>query len=369
MESDTKESRYIGKLANGKNVYDKEDSNWLSAHKVVTLDLLQEALGKIDTQDDLFVGAVDMGRIVGKTYCVPVTELDQVFGVRRKGRKGETPTILNKPPVDSSKVTVVLNKQGDDYVLATTYIGESAPMEPWDSNLLESQDEEKIQESKDFWSTHALVYDSTVVEFVVLKDGTKLSKEEFEKQYIYNANKYKFDIPDNALLLLMGVLNNNKKLKAKGIANYLNGQIISFDDVRDEIFSDDIEIGNKDVIYSEESKNRVYDEMLKRTEENLDKGTFTIADATFLFDTGKRARTKFYELAQKFNRPLRVIMLKVPLQLAIDKNKNREEKLDNQVVENMWKFMNNTYSTVTSELMTLPDTKFELLGQPYEISR
>jgi len=361
MKEDTKDLFYIGKLANGISIYDSQNSNWQTAHKALTLDLLQEALQKVYTNDNLFAQSVDMGRVVGKSYCVPITELDQVFLVKRIGRVGVTPTILNKPPLDSNKVAVVLEKKEDYYILKTAYIGELCPMQPWDSDLKKMNDEIQIRDAIDFWNTHALVYDSSVVEYVISKDGTRFEKNDFEKQYIYNKNKYLFDIPQDALLLMMGIPSNSKMAKAKGIANYLSGQIISSDEIREEFF--ELKKSNKEFAYSEAAKNIIYDEMLKRTEENLKNGTFTIADATFLFSTGEKARKNFYELAQKYNRPLRVIMVKIPLQVAKQKNQEKEEKVKEQVVEKMWKYMNNTYDDITNELKSLPDTKFEIVGQ------
>ena len=366
MEEDTKDLLYIGNLSDGIPVYDRKDSHWQTAHKTVTKELLEEALEKFDTKSaeeegNILKQAVDMGRVVGKTFCVPITELDQTFMVRRIGRLGETRTILNRPPVDCQKITVILSKKDGYYELATTYIGEMAPREPWDQTLLEAGKENELNEAIQFWNTHALVYDSSVTDFVVLPDGTQMDKSQFEKEYIFNKSKKSFDVPDDSLLLVMGVPGSGKTFKAKGIAERFDGNLISTDDIRAELFESELKNGQREKVYEEDSKRIVYEELVNRVEESLKSGSFTIADGTFLFESGENARKQIYQLVQKYKRPLRVVVLKVPLEVAKFQNSNREKRVEDKVVEQMWNYMNNSYDSIVSELKTLPDTKYSVI--------
>lgn len=367
----TEDLVYIGKLKNGKEVYDTKDSRWQSAHKIVTPELLQEALGKIEIDDgqDLFVDSIDMGRVIGKTYCVQTTELDQVFKARRNGRVGETPTVINKAPADCSKLAIVLNKNDNkSYILATTYIGEITPMEPWDQALLELGDQQKIQESKEFWSNHALVYDRTAIDYFVLDDGSKMTKQEFETKYVHNVNKHKFDAPKDSLLMLMGVPGSGKTTRAKGFLEQLKSvgieaQMISSDDIRKDIFGEENVNSNSSNIYTSESKKIVYDTMIKKAGENLEQGLFTIVDATFLFENGESARRELCKLAQDNNRPIRAIIVKVQAEQAKAQNQMRTNPVDEKAIDEMSSYANNRYSEIKQELMAMPNTKVEIVGE------
>lgn len=367
---DTKDLVYIGKLKNGKEIYDTKDSHWQSAHKIVTQELLQEAFDKIEISDgqELFVDAIEMGRIIGKTYCVQTSELDQVFKARRNGRAGNTPTVINKAPADCSKLAIVLNKNDDkSYILATTYIGEITPMEPWDPTLLQTGDEQKIQESKDFWATHALIYDRTAIDYFVLEDGLQMTKQEFEAKYVHNVNKYKFDAPNDALLMLMGVHGAGKKKSAKGFLEQLKSvgieaNMISSDEIKKEIFGEENTTSNNSDIHTSESKKVVYDEMVKRASENLEQGVFTIVDATFLFENGESARRELCKIAQENNRPIRAVIIKVPMEQAKSQNQMSENPVDEKTIDEMSDYANNRYFEIKQELLAMPNTKVAVIG-------
>lgn len=368
---DTKDLVYIGNLKNGKKVYDTKNSHWQSAHKIVTQELLQEAFDKIEINEEqnLFVDSIDMGRVIGKTYCVQTSELDQVFKARRNGRAGETPTVINKAPADCSKLAIVLNKNDEkSYILATTYIGEITPMEPWDPTLLQTNDEQKIQESKEFWATHALVYDRTAIDYFVSDDGSKMTKQEFESKYVHNVNKHKFDAPKDSLLMLMGVPGCGKTRRAKGFLQQLKSvgieaEMISADEIKKEIFGDENVNQKNSNIYTSESKKIVYDTMVERAGKNLEQGLFTIVDATFLFENGEAARRKLCKLAQDNNRPTRAIIIKVPTELAKAQNQMKANPVEEQTIDEMSAYANDRYSEIKQELMAMPNTKVEIIGE------
>ena len=138
----------------------------LEAHKDVKFEDVEEAIGKVNYDGEFFKGAIDLGRIVGKTACVRVNSNDNVMYYRRKNRHGDTPFVKGRQPEDTTKVVVILTKDRYDpsrHILITTWYGELAPMEPWDARY-KKLSEEGIAECEEFWSTHALIYDESVIE-------------------------------------------------------------------------------------------------------------------------------------------------------------------------------------------------------------
>lgn len=138
----------------------------LEAHKDVKFKDVEEAIGKVNYDGEFFKGAIDLGRTVGKTGCVRVNSNDKVLYYRRKNRHGDTPFVKGRKPEATNKVVVIMEKDRFDpsrHILITTWYGELAPMEPWDARY-KNLPEEEIQKCDEFWSTHALIYDPSVIE-------------------------------------------------------------------------------------------------------------------------------------------------------------------------------------------------------------
>jgi len=161
---------FIGKSANGKNVFNRPYGH---IHKDVTKDILKEALSSISLTDDFHIKTINMKRIIGKYRCVPVTEQDEIVYVIRKGRYGPTPMVKNRKPIDSSFITLILKKSDNAcYILISAFFGNESKPEPWDNIFCnpftlekrENIDEIFYQESLDFWNTHALIYDEDEIE-------------------------------------------------------------------------------------------------------------------------------------------------------------------------------------------------------------
>ena len=155
----------LGITADGINVYDRPYSH-LTEHVDVTPELLKEALAKITQVTDNEKHIVDMGRKIGMTTCVPVTDEDDIVYVIRKNRKGPTPMVRGRKGIDCNNMVVILKRAVDDegeyFILITAYIGEGAEPEPWDRRF--EVDKTGYDEAVEFWNTHALVYDPEVVE-------------------------------------------------------------------------------------------------------------------------------------------------------------------------------------------------------------
>lgn len=128
----------------------------------IKYDHVKEAISKCKT----FIGddkngyaiTVDLGRTIGKTYCIPITDENrsQVRMLYRQGKKGRTPIILNGPGKETSLVTMVIVRDEKDrnlYRVCAAYYGMKGTREPFDKNI---KSEEERQKCIDFWSNHAL---------------------------------------------------------------------------------------------------------------------------------------------------------------------------------------------------------------------
>lgn len=150
------------KTRNGIDVYVPASTMaHMEAHKDVDFNLVEEAVSKIDLEGDFFKGAIDMGRVVGKTTCVRINSTDNVLYFFRKHRSGRTPFVKGKKPMPTSKVVVIITEKKNnpgEYKLITSWYGELAPMEPWDARN-KGLSQEEIDACDEFWNTHALIYD------------------------------------------------------------------------------------------------------------------------------------------------------------------------------------------------------------------
>ncbi len=108
--------------------------------------------------------AVDLGRPVGYSGCVEseaVGETKQAtFAIRTARRKASRVVVGVKGSIVNTVVILAFQAREvtNTYVLVTSYVGDLAPKEPWDT--LPGPEREA---SFAFWSEHALVYDGAVM--------------------------------------------------------------------------------------------------------------------------------------------------------------------------------------------------------------
>ncbi len=152
--------KFVGFCSNGARVFDRADGH-NDVHPVDKT-LLKEALLKISPCENFVKESIPFGRVIGKSTCVTVDETDTLVMTYRKGRLGPTPMVLNREPSECSTLVVILKKIGDsDYILITTFIGELSEREPWDLAIVPGSEEQQRAEA--FWSTHALIYDESII--------------------------------------------------------------------------------------------------------------------------------------------------------------------------------------------------------------
>lgn len=115
--------------------------------------LIEAALSRssLRSDDPTQVLTVDFGKGIGHSKCVPTTDEDEIYFVRRGRRFGESRMVRNRSPEPTSLLTIVVNRVLG--LVVTAYYGAAAPREPWDRSLPLAEKESAIQ----FWSTHALI--------------------------------------------------------------------------------------------------------------------------------------------------------------------------------------------------------------------
>ena len=141
----------IGNLESGEKVIVRSTSH---VHNNPELEkYLVKSLGKIKSNNqNLIEGEVDFGENIGVTRCVATVDDDEIIFAMRPKRKGYTRFVKNREPEPTSKLTIILTKdrQTNDYLVLTTYIGAKAEPEPWDFRATDK--------ALEFWKSHALVY-------------------------------------------------------------------------------------------------------------------------------------------------------------------------------------------------------------------
>ncbi len=214
----------LGTTGDGAKVFDRIDGSHFHEEGGFTLDMLNAALSTIDTRGWRRVTEqVDFGHVIGKTTCVELEPGDDVVMVFRNGRNGCTPMVKNREAQPCSSVTVALardeslTEDGNSYVLLTAYIGSHAPREPWDHGI---RRDDELQECKEFWDTHALVYDESLIDLGRTEAFANMSEEERKKELLRQKTSYSgFFINDQAYLYLPKRLSREVRYPYVGIMN------------------------------------------------------------------------------------------------------------------------------------------------------
>lgn len=100
------------------------------------------------------------------------------------------------------------------------------------------------------------------------------------------------------LIMVVGLPGTGKSTFARELAQAIDGNHFNTDMIRDNL--------NLRGSYDKESKQRVYDELLLRTEETLKSGGIAIVDGTFYL---RSLRKTFIDLAEKTGKPIQWIVL------------------------------------------------------------
>jgi hypothetical protein len=147
---------YLGKTKNNLSVYvDMESSHAIThfAHHPKLIESVKKIIPTLEVNDDTFRMNFDMGEIVGKTDLIETTDADEIVYAMRPLRQVYSRFVKNKKSIPTSWITIDLRKAAEkEYYLYTAFVGKLTPSFPGGNYLPEH--------SKEFWSKHALVWES-----------------------------------------------------------------------------------------------------------------------------------------------------------------------------------------------------------------
>ncbi len=124
------------------------------------LELIKEAVEQSELVGEKVVLEVDLGRIVGTTSMVEVTDSDDIIYAKRIGRDKYSKFVKDHELRQTSKVVAVLFRESDGYLLWSGWCGELLPQEP--------DGKGGSHTSRAFDATHALVYDPKIIQMDTL---------------------------------------------------------------------------------------------------------------------------------------------------------------------------------------------------------
>jgi len=154
------------KLKSGETVLiPQETKDHLLAHPEIW-DVLEEALSKVESNiRDFIIEEVDMGRFIGKSGAIRLTEstmsqIKKLQFAKRVGRENWSRVITGAEAPDCNSVVVIASREDDNnYKLITAYVGWLSEREPTDPGLTVGD----LPKSLKFWSSYALVYDPEIM--------------------------------------------------------------------------------------------------------------------------------------------------------------------------------------------------------------
>jgi hypothetical protein len=151
----------------GRIIVPRKTADHLRAHPEV-VEHLGDAIARVQLPDGgaFLRVAVEMGRLVGPSGLVetaPIAVNELALFAHRIGRDFASRVVVGEQGPEVSTIAVLAFADKADfstYVLITAFVGDLAPREPWDPNF---ESETERTEALEFWSSHALVWDSDVM--------------------------------------------------------------------------------------------------------------------------------------------------------------------------------------------------------------
>lgn len=184
QQENTLEHLYVGKLASGENVYDREGGH---IHSTVKEDIPKALLTINGEGRDYVQETVSLGGKTWPHFKVTIdkdVDKENLFLAQRVSRKGLSTFIKNKSPDIVGTLVVVLSKnnkhkgQPEGYTIMTAFSGDVAPREPYDPwfdggyTYNQKRDrQEQREQSLEYWKHHAFIPDEK--EFPVV-EGTEV---------------------------------------------------------------------------------------------------------------------------------------------------------------------------------------------------
>lgn len=157
---------FLAKTKNGFDVYvDMESSHATThfTHHPKLIEAVKKAIPSIDAKENIVRIEIDMGVEVGTTDLIETSDQDEIIYAKRPLRSQYSRFVKNKNSKPTNWITIDVRKNGEVYNLYTSFVGRLTPSFPGGNYLPE--------QSKDFWSKHALVWGSQEI-----VDGTETTK-------------------------------------------------------------------------------------------------------------------------------------------------------------------------------------------------
>lgn len=151
--------QFLCKSLNGVDVYIDYGHTNIEVHTVENPDLLglvKEVLKDSNLEGDNIAISKDMGRQIGKTNCVITDGSDEIVFAKRIGRESYSRFVKNRELEPTTNIAIVLHKTDDGYNLWSAWCGDLVPVE--------ADDNGRMRTIEGFWDTHALVYDTKIIQ-------------------------------------------------------------------------------------------------------------------------------------------------------------------------------------------------------------
>ncbi|MDB5264702.1 MAG: hypothetical protein JWN64_273 [Parcubacteria group bacterium] len=124
-------------------------------HHPKLLDVVEHIIPTLEGGGEWIRVEKDLGEIIGTTDLVETVEGDEIVYALRPRRSIYSRFVKGKESTPTSWITIALRKSEGGYDLYTAFVGRDTPSFPGGDHLSE--------QSKEFWSTHALVWGSQEV--------------------------------------------------------------------------------------------------------------------------------------------------------------------------------------------------------------
>jgi hypothetical protein len=150
----------IGYTRNGVPVFDRH-----SSHLHCSVDDVRLALQHVQLEGEFVkvTHTFDPHGPLGLCECVVTGPEDNIVYIQRPKRWGKTRFVLDRKPVLTSSLSMILMLKPEGYVLLTAFWGTLAEPEPWDDRAFHRDSrgyDAARKASIEFWSNHALVLTS-----------------------------------------------------------------------------------------------------------------------------------------------------------------------------------------------------------------
>ena len=159
IESLPETKEFLCKSANGVEVFTDLANTNIALHILENPDLVslvKEAVGQSELEGEKVALETDLGRMVGETSMVEISEYDEIVYAKRLGRDKYSKFVKNRELIPTSKVVVILFKKDYGYLVWSAWCGELLP--------LESDGKGGSRTSREFDKAHALVYDPKIIQ-------------------------------------------------------------------------------------------------------------------------------------------------------------------------------------------------------------